>query len=211
MPIGAVIGAAVIGAGASIISGNKAAKAQKDAANASIVESRRQYDQDRADYAPWRAAGEGALSRLTTSMTDPSKSAFMESPGYQYRIDQATKAVQNSAAARGQLASGATMKALNRVIQGEASSEYGNWWNQNAGLAGVGQAAVNATSQSGQNASNNIINANRDAGNARASSYANTGSSINSGINNVLSAYLFNRGGGFNQNPYTTPGYGTGR
>jgi hypothetical protein len=212
MPVAAAIaGAAVIGAGSSIISGNKAAKAQKQAADASIAESRRQYDQDRADYAPWRATGESALGRLNTAMTDPSKSAFMASPGYQYRIDEATKAVQNSAAARGQLASGATMKALNRVIQGEASSEYNNWWNQNAGLAGVGQAAVNATSQAGQQSSQNIINATNNAGNARASSYANTGSSINSGINNVLSAYLFSKGGGFSQNPYTTPGYGTGR
>jgi hypothetical protein len=200
----ALIGSAVIGGVTSTISGNKAAKAQKQAADASIAESRRQYDQDRADYAPWRATGESALGRLNTAMTDPSKSAFMASPGYQYRIDEATKAVQNSAAARGQLASGATMKALNRVIQGEASSEYNNWWNQNAGLAGVGQAAVNATSQAGQQSSQNIINATNNAGNARASSYANTGSSINSGINNVLSAYLFSKGGGFSP-------YGVGR
>jgi hypothetical protein len=200
----ALIGSAVIGGVTSTISGNKAAKAQKQGADASIAESRRQYDQDRADYAPWRATGESALGRLNTAMTDPSKSAFMASPGYQYRIDEATKAVQNSAAARGQLASGATMKALNRVIQGEASSEYNNWWNQNAGLAGVGQAAVNATSQAGQQSSQNIINATNNAGNARASSYANTGSSINSGINNVLSAYLFSKGGGFSP-------YGVGR
>lgn len=205
MPIAAAIaGAAVVGAGASIISGNKAAKAQKDAANASIVESRRQYDQDRADYAPWRATGESALARLNTAMADPSKSAFTTSPGYQFRVGEATKAVQNSAAARGLLKSGATMKALDRYTQGIASDEYNNWWNQNAGLAGVGQAAVNATSQAGQNASNNIISATNNAGNARASSYANTGSAINSGINNVLSAYLFQQGGGFKP-------YGVGR
>lgn len=207
----AIGAAAVVGAGSSIISGNKAANAQKDAASANIAESRRQYDQTRADYAPWRAAGESALSRLTTDMTDPTHSQFTTSPGYAFRVSEGTKAVQNSAAARGRLASGATMKALDRYTQGIASDEYGKWWNQNAGLAGVGQAATNSTAQAGQNSTQNIINSNTQAGNARASSYANTGSAINSGINNVLSAYLFQQQGGFAPNTGGAYGvYGSG-
>lgn len=206
---GALIGSAVIGAGASIIGGNKASKAQQQAANASIAEQRRQYDQTRADYAPWRAAGEGALSRLTTDMTDPTHSQFTASPGYEYRKEQSLKALERMQSARGMWNSGATRTGLMERAGDLASAEYGDWWKRNAGLAGIGQAATNATSQAGQNAANNISQAHQQVGNARASSYANTASSINSGINNVLSAYLFNQGGG--TNPYATPGYGTGR
>ena len=192
----AIIGGAVIGAGSSIISGNKAAKAQKNAAAQQVAEQRRQYDQTRADYAPWRAAGESALSRLTNEMTGGATSAFKETPGYQFRQSEAAKATQRLAAARGRLNSGATLMALQERGDNIASQEYDNWWNRNAGLAGVGMSATNSTTQAGQNAANNISNAYGQAGQARASAYANTGSSINSGINNVLSAYLYQQGRG---------------
>lgn len=73
MPTGALIGSAVVGAGASVYgsskankAANKAADANKAAADASTAEASRQYDQTRADYAPWRTAGQGALSQLMT-------------------------------------------------------------------------------------------------------------------------------------------------
>ncbi|MBB6424938.1 hypothetical protein [Sphingopyxis sp. JAI128] len=195
----AIGGAAVVGAGSSIIAGNKASKAQKNAANAQIAEQRRQYDQTRADYAPWRAAGQSALSRLENEMKAGATTAFTKTPGYDFRLSEGVKAAERSAAARGRLGSGATMKAVQRYGEGLASDEYGNWWNRNAGLAGVGQAATDSTTQAGMNAANNITGALGSAGNARASAYANTGSAINSGINNVLAAYLAHQGGMFSK------------
>lgn len=164
-----------------------------------IAEQRRQYDQDRADFAPWREAGTSALARLTNEMKSGATSAFTESPGYQFRLGEGLKAIERNAAARGRLASGATLKSLQERGEGLAASEYDSWWNRNAGLAGVGQAATNATSAAGQNAANNISGAYQNMGNARASAYANTGSSVNTGINNVLSAYLAQQGGFFNK------------
>lgn len=196
-PAAAIAGAAVLGSATSMITGSKAAKAQKNAANAQIAEQRRQYDQDRADWAPWRATGESALARLNNEMTGGATTAFTQTPGYDFRLSEGVKAAERSAAARGRLGSGATMKAVQRYGEGLASAEYGDWWNRNAGLAGVGQQATAATSQAGQNAANNITGALGSAGNARASAYANTGSAINSGINNVLSAYLAQKGGLF--------------
>lgn len=191
------LGASALGAASSIIGGNKAAKAQKKAADAQIAETRRQYDTTRADYAPWRAAGESALGRITTDMTDPTHSAFIESPGYNFRRDQSLKAIERMQGARGLWNSGATRTALMERAGNLASEEYGNWWNRNAGIAGIGQAATGATAAAGQGATAMINNAYQQQGNARASSYANTSSAVNSGINNVLSAYLFSRGGGF--------------
>jgi len=180
IPAAAIVGGAVIGAGSSLISGNKAAKAQKDAANQQIAYQREKDAQDRADLAPWRSTG-----------------GFVADPGYKFRLAEGNKAIERSAAARGLLGSGATLKAANNYAQDTASAEYGNYWNRLAGLAGVGQAATNTGIAAGQASTGNIMNAYQNMGNARASSYANTGSAINSGINNVLSAYLFQRGGGF--------------
>lgn len=209
MPVALAIGAAsVIGAGASIISGNKAANAQKQAAQQQIDEQRRQYDQDRADLAPYRGIGQGALGMLggvyglntdgtRNDATKADYSDFIASPDYDFRLKEGQKAIERSASARGLLGSGSALKAANNYAQNTASSEFGNWWNRLSGLAGTGQAATNTGIQAGQNTTNAISNAYQQAGNARASSYANTGAAISNGVNNLASAYLYGAGGGF--------------
>lgn len=201
MPVGIIAGAAVLGAGAQIISGNKAAHAQTKAADQSIAEQRRQYDLTRADYAPYRAAGSGALNMLSRAYgiggNAPDMTAFTASPGYQFRYNEGLRAIDRGAAARGLLHSGAGVKAEQRFGEGLASNEFGDWWNRLAGVAGVGQQATGAVAQAGQNSANNISQAYTNRGNATASSYANVGSAINSGLNNITSAYLYNQGGGF--------------
>ena len=127
MPIAiAIAGAAVIGAGASIISGNKAAHAQTQAADQQITESRRQYDQDRADLAPWRTAGGAAISKMaslygldggTPNNTGKGPGAyggFFASPDYQYRAEQGQKAVERAASAP----SNAAMRCSNMLMVG---------------------------------------------------------------------------------------------
>lgn len=197
----AIIGSAVIGAAASGISGSKAAGAQKQAAAMDVAEQRRQYDLTRSDFAPWRQAGQGALGILSKEYgigtgAVPGESAFKASPGYDFRLQEGVKAAERSAAARGMLGSGAAMKAIQRYGEGLASSEYGDWWNRLAGIAGVGQSATQSTAAAGSQAAGAIGNAYQNMGNARASSYANTGSAINQGMQNVLNAYLYNKGYG---------------
>lgn len=55
---------------------------------------------------------------------------FETSPGYQFRMDEANKNLSRSASSQGLSLSGASMKALNEQVQGIASNEYGNWFNQ---------------------------------------------------------------------------------
>ncbi len=109
------------------------------------------------------------------------------------------KAIERSAAARGGLRSGATMKALNNYAQGSASTEFDNYANRIAALAGVGQSATGSTAQAGQSYANGARNAYTIAGNARASAYMKTGNAINQGVSNVASAYLY--GQGYNKGP----------
>ena len=51
-------------------------------------------------------------------------------PGVQFRQDEARKALEGSAAARGDLLSGGNLKALQSRSQDLASQEYGNAWNR---------------------------------------------------------------------------------
>ena len=54
-------------------------------------------------------------------------------PGYQFRLDQGTGALQNSAAARGVLNTGGTLQDLINYGQGAASQEYGNAYARDLG------------------------------------------------------------------------------
>lgn len=213
-PALAIGGAAVLGAGVSLVEGNKAAHAQEQASNAAITEQQNEYNQTRADYAPWRAAGSSALGALmsayglggssslgsaghtpagtqgTEGGTSGPYGGFFASPGYQWQLDQGIKAIDHGAAANGQLGSGATIKAEQRYAEGLAGQDFGNYTSGLANIAGLGTSGTNATTAAGTTAASNISNELINSGNARASSYANAGSSVNSGISNVMSAYL---------------------
>lgn len=167
--LGAIIGGlGSIAGGLFGSSGAKsAARAQAAAQQAAIDEQRRQYDLTREDMAPWRAAGVGALNRLQ----DPQNS-FQASPGYSYALDQSQQAIERARSATGGLASGNTLAALQQNAIGLANQDYGNWWNQQSGLAGIGQNATNNLAQFGMQNSANIGNLMAGQGDARASGIA---------------------------------------
>lgn len=185
----AIIGGAIFGAGASAYSANKAAKAQQAGYDAATAEQARQYDQTREDFAPWREAGVGALNKLTT----PNKS-FRASPGYQFRRDEGIRDVGNFYSAKG--AGGNALKALAEWNQNMASNEFGNWWNRQAGLAGVGQAATGATAAAGSVAAANTSNALIGSANARASGIQNVNNAFQQGLGNYLYYRGYGGGGG---------------
>lgn len=60
---GAVVGGVIAG-GAAYAGSQSASRATQRGANAATAEQARQYDQTRADYAPYRVTGEGALGQL---------------------------------------------------------------------------------------------------------------------------------------------------
>ena len=143
---------------------------------------------------------------ISTSMEE-ARNRFTTTPGYEFRRDEGLKAVERSAAARGLLESGPTMKAIDRYAEGLASSEFENYANRLASLAGIGQSATSQGAQIGAALSGNISNsimtggANQAssylaAGQARANTYAGIGNSISGGVQNyMLYDALRNRGG----------------
>lgn len=117
---------------------------------------------------PWRQQGLSALTAQNQLMglggenPEEQLAALINSPGYQFRLDQGNQAINRSAAAKGMLNSGNVLAELARYGQGMASTEYGNRLSQlgNLSTQGMGQA-----NRIGENEGNSTIGA----ANARAS------------------------------------------
>ncbi len=165
-------------------SGDKALNAQTNATNQANRTMREMFDIQRADQQPWMQAGRTALSQLANPdlMKTFSMNDFQQDPGYQFRMDQGMQALERSAAARGGLMGGGTLKALSRFGQDYASNEFQNAYNRFnndrdqrfnklASLAGVGQSAANQIGQAGMNYGNNVAQNQIGLGNAAAANY----------------------------------------
>ncbi len=113
---------------------------------------------------------------------------FYASPGYQFRLDEGTRAIDRSAAARGMLLSGAQNKALTRYGQGVASEEFNNYGNALRNIAGLGQVANQTTASAAGNYAANAGNALMNQGMARASGYMGMANTIGSVANGVLAS-----------------------
>jgi hypothetical protein len=136
------------------------------------------------------AAGYGSMAKAFG--TDQ----FQQDPGYAFRQAEGMKALERSAAARGNLLSGSTLKGVQRFGQDLASQEYQNAFNRFQteraarlnplqSLMGSGQSAANvmtgAAGQMGQNEASNIYNA----GQARASGYIGQANALNQVLGQV--------------------------
>jgi hypothetical protein len=198
----AVIGSAVIGAGATIYGANKAADTQKDAAKQAAELQQKQYAQTREDLSPYRAAGEDAttklrsrLSELTTPISVKPQD-FLESDYYKFLEKQGQKAVTNSSAARGLGSSGAALKGAAAFAKGLNSQEWQNNFNmQNINqtnaysrlkaLVDTGAGAATGTGVLGEKAAYNTGTALVGGANAQAAGYNATGNAISNAAGNI--------------------------
>lgn len=148
---------------------DKALRAQRDAAGASNAMAKQTYDQTREDLAGYRAVGQPAVSSLASGNF---MGGWQQDPGYQFRMQEGMKAIQSSAAAKGGLNSGATLKALSNYGQQTAAEEYGNIYNREFGrlstLANIGQNSAAQTGAAAQNYSNAFAQNTQGAANAQA-------------------------------------------
>lgn len=87
---------------------------------------------------------------------------FQEDPGYQFRLDQGTEALNRSAAATGGLNSGRALKAAQDYVQGSANQEYSDAYNRyvNDYTTGFNSHVNNYTTgfNADQTGKNNIFN-----------------------------------------------------
>lgn len=237
--VGSVAGGAIASSGA-----NKAAQTQSDAAvQAAQIQAdqsqkaldfqKQEYATQQAQIAPWLKAGTTAINQLSgmnvPAFQAPTAATEQNDPGYKFRLDQGMQALQNSAAAKGGLLSGNTLKGITDYSQNYASNEYNNVYgramnkyntnvlgpyNRLSALAGVGQQAQAQSAQQGQAAAGNVTNidlttgaqqgnAIQQAAAARASGYASGANIWGSTLDNLSSLPMqymaLNRLSGANQ------------
>lgn len=96
-------------------------------------------------YQPWITTGQGANSAVQQLISNPSSVSSL--PGYQFQMDQGTKALDHSAVANGNLFSGAQGKALDTFGQNLANTTYNQ---QLQSLLGVSNQGLGAQGQANQ-------------------------------------------------------------
>jgi hypothetical protein len=147
MPWG-IAASAAIGGIAQGVGGAAAGKAQAANAEAQLAWTKKVYENAQQDIKPYTHLGEvGAkgyeanLPYLTSQygMEDYKKSPLytpmvsnlaelQATPGYQFQLQQGLQGIQQGAAAKGGLLSGAAGQAMNNYAQGQAAQGYQSAW-----------------------------------------------------------------------------------
>lgn len=132
---------------------------------------------------------------------------YRNSTGYQFRVGEGTRALDNSYASRGVGQSGAAAKAALQYGQNIASGEFGNYLNalmtqQGVGLSAAGAQAGVSTNFVNQTTANNNSGASAAAnaaianGNATGNMWAGIGNSVGGAVGNIFGSSF--GGGGTN-------------
>jgi hypothetical protein len=210
-PISAVvgIGSAIAGAGASIFgssqaskSADKAAKQQKKAAKIAAAQQKAALERQIALQEPFREVGVNALAQYpkAAEYTPFGMPQFQADPGYNFRMAEGMKALERSAAARGLLQSGGTLKGIQQYGQNLASDEYQNAFQRylterQAKLSpleyqiGLGQAAASGQAANVGTTANSISELTQALGNIgaqRAVAQGNIAASTAGNIGNIF-------------------------
>jgi hypothetical protein len=214
----------IIPAAAALVGGKMASSGAKSAAATSAAASDRASDVQREMFernvelnAPFREAGVNALNKLVP-MTDYQNfgmEQFQQDPGYAFRMSEGMKNLERSAAARGGLLSGSTLKGIQRFGQDLASQEYQNAFNRYGierdrrlgplqSLAGVGQTTSQQLGAAGTQFANTMGNIGMNQANvqgnaqmARASAYGDTTNQLAN-----LAGRYYGGSGGYNYQPF---------
>ena len=110
-------------------------------------------------------------------------------PGYQFRLGEGLQGVERSAAARGNLFSGANLKALDQYGQDYATNEFGNYANRLANLSGTGQTTATNLGTLGQNYATNYGNNVTGAANAAGAANIAQGNIYGSTLTGLANIY----------------------
>lgn len=178
---------------------SRAADVQSAAADRAAAGQERMFERQVQLSEPWRKAGEQALNKLIplTDYTPFGMAQFQADPGYGFRMSEGMKALERSAAARGGLLSGATLKGIQRFGQDLGSQEYQNAFNRYQAerqarlaplqsLAGVGQTTAQQIGEAGMRTAQNVGETLTSGAAARASGYVGSANALTGALGNYL-------------------------
>jgi hypothetical protein len=211
------------------------AEAAVEGAETSAEAQMQMFREGQAATAPWRAAGQEALGALgdiygvrtpvtidqetgaVTEWQDPSYERAMErfqtSPGYQFQLDEAAKASDLAASARGMSLSGQQIRRLQDISQGQAQMEFGKYTQGLQSLAGVGQSSAGQTAGLatgvGGNVGQTLGQGYSAAGAAEAQGIIGQSQAVSGALQQGAQLYGMYQGGYFDR-PQSSGGYGGG-
>ena len=186
--------AALIGSRMSSRAATSAQQASANASDRATELQRQQYEEGVARQQPFLQGGTEDYNRLRQLMRGGPGAAqrfLTMDPGYGFRLSEGMKALDRSAAARGGLLSGATLKGAQRYGQDLASQEFGNAYGRLAGLAEIGPSAAGVLNNLGQTYATNVGNIYQQQGDVAANAALARGSAYSGGLNQL--GYLAGR------------------
>lgn len=208
-------GSSIVGGAMSSRAASKAARAQQQAADQAAQLQREIFQKQTELQEPFRQAGitsQNELMRLLGiggDATSPEYGMLTRQfgerdlemdPGYAFRLREGERALERMQSARGNMLSGAAIKAGQRYGQDLASQEYMNAFNRAqaqlgtrlgalGSLYGAGQtSAQQVAGQAGQMGTN-VGNLMGQAGQARASGYMGQANALNQALGGLAGAY----------------------
>lgn len=156
MPFGIAAGvAAAYGAYEQSQGAKEAGKASQRASDAAIAEQQAARAQYQTNIEPYLGVGGSAVGNLMR-LQGGDTTAFTQDPGYQFALNQALESVKARGAAGGNYGGGGTTSDLLRTATGLASQQYGDFFNRQYNLAGLGQNAAAGAGTAGMNTASNI-------------------------------------------------------
>lgn len=183
---------------------NKAAELQAQSADKALAQQRSMFDIIRGDQTPYRNAGAGAAQTLSDMikpggflMTPFTGSSVATDPGYQFGMNEGIKAIDRSAASKGALNNGGTLKALTRYGTDYAGTKFNDAFQRDlatknqqygslAGVASLGQNAAAQTGNAGMNFANNSSNILTQQGNAQAAGSVGQANAISGSLSQFM-------------------------
>lgn len=222
----AAAGGGLLSGGLSAWGAKKGAEEMADAIEQAVQLQAEQMRLARQEYTPYAQAGRESLGQYQDNIGNQptyqnTLANLVNDPGYQFRLQQGQNTLENSAAARGNLLSGATLKDLQGYAQGMASQEgaaafsrdmntFNNKQNQ---LANLMQQGYNASGQivgTGAAMTNNLANLAMQGGANQSNYYTNLANAGNSFINGMTGAAMMGGMGGGGTNTLAMLGNGQG-
>jgi len=194
----ATVAAAGIGAVGSVVAGNEAASATRDASNAAIAQQQAALQQQAQLSAPYRQLGQNAMGAYqnllgigANGQVNPqlAEQTLQNLPGYQFQQQQGQQQTLAAAGAMGMGLSGNTLQALSKYNQGLADSTYQQELQNLLAPVQLGQAAAAGQAANVGQAASNIGNIAMNQGQNQANIAIGQMGGITGSINNAMNQY----------------------
>jgi hypothetical protein len=205
----ALLGSAVIGAGASIYGASKAADASKKAAKLQA----QQFEETKELMSPYTGAGEKALEQYETGVGLRGREAqqgfyddFQHDPGFETSLNNALSETMKRYSILGNTGGGLANSLLT-TGQNAIYGQYKDRLSQLGGLVDTGRNAAGALAGFGQQSAAQQGNLLSQAGMYQGQGIMGAGNALSGGLSNVAGYNMYQQGLASGQNPLSNRAY----